>query len=139
MRETCASGLPGVTFGDQRGKGDVGVAGGESDQIGAGITGGAEHRGPDLLGCHDEACLTCVRVVRRCGCPPRHTGESWYPAIDDFGWIPACAEMTALARVPKRLALGELEASSGLGLAVLLALHGAGVAGQEPALLQHAT
>src|SRR5262245_4348675 len=38
----------------------------------------------------------------------------------------------------ERLALRELEASSRLGPAVLLALHGAGVAGQEPPLLQHA-
>src|SRR3972149_10587320 len=37
----------------------------------------------------------------------------------------------------RRLALGELEALSGLGLAVFLALDGAGVAGQEPALLEH--
>src|SRR3990170_616485 len=35
------------------------------------------------------------------------------------------------------LALGELEALSGLGLAVFLALDGAGIAGQEPALLEH--
>src|SRR5690606_32589628 len=37
-----------------------------------------------------------------------------------------------------RLALGELEAAASLGLAVLLALDGAGVAGQEAALLEHA-
>ena len=80
-----------------------------------------------------RACCETVRLSAR------HTGESRYPAIDDFNWIPTCAVMTALAGVPKRLALGELEASSGLGLAVLLALHRAGVAGQEPALLQHTT
>src|SRR5258707_547804 len=39
----------------------------------------------------------------------------------------------------KRLALGELERLAGLGAAVLLALDGAGVAGQEAALLQDAT
>src|SRR5882672_12123682 len=38
----------------------------------------------------------------------------------------------------KRLALRELERLARLGAAVLLALHGTGVAGQEAALLQHA-
>ena len=65
MREDLRERLPGVAFGDQRGEGDVGVAGGEPDQIGAGVTAGAEHCGPDLLGCHDEACLICVRSVRQ--------------------------------------------------------------------------
>src|SRR3954469_25392367 len=40
--------------------------------------------------------------------------------------------------VAKRLALRELERLARLGAAVLLALHGTGVAGQEAALLQHA-
>src|SRR5260221_14743425 len=38
----------------------------------------------------------------------------------------------------KRLALRELERLARLGAAVLLALHGTGVAGQEAALLQNA-
>src|SRR6266702_7381033 len=39
--------------------------------------------------------------------------------------------------LPKRLTLRELERPAGLGLAVLLALDHAGVAGQEAALLEH--
>src|SRR5262245_13464925 len=46
--------------------------------------------------------------------------------------------MAAMPDRDERLALRELEASSRLGPAVLLALDGAGIAGQEPALLQHA-
>ena len=57
MWEDLRKRLTGVTLGDQRGEGDVGMAGGEPDQIGAGVTRGAEHCGPDFLGCHDEACL----------------------------------------------------------------------------------
>src|SRR6478735_9248887 len=99
MREDLRERLPGVAFRDQRGEGDVGVAGGEPDQIGAGVTAGAEHCGPDLLGCHDEACLICVRSVVSCA-SARHTGESRFPAIDDFGWIPACRRYDGVAVTP---------------------------------------
>src|SRR3954467_13611088 len=44
----------------------------------------------------------------------------------------------SLQILAKRLALRELERLARLGAAVLLALHGTGVAGQEAALLQHA-
>ena len=49
MREDLRERLAGMALGDQRGEGDVGMAGGEPDQVGAGIAGGAEHRGPDFL------------------------------------------------------------------------------------------
>jgi hypothetical protein len=55
MRKDLRKRLAGMTPGDQRYEDDVGVAGGEPDQIGAGVTRGTEHCGPDLLGCHDEA------------------------------------------------------------------------------------
>ena len=48
MREDLCERLAGMAFGNQRGDGDVWVAGGEPDQIGAGITASAEHCGPDL-------------------------------------------------------------------------------------------
>src|SRR5215210_2316617 len=46
---------------------------------------------------------------------------------------------TLAAPVRSGLALGELEALSGLRLAVLLALNGPGVPSEEPALFQHAS
>ncbi len=71
--------LPGMALGDQRRKRDVGMTRGEPDQIGAGIAGGAEHRGSDGFVSHGEAYLSedRGRVL------VRHTGESRYPAIDD--------------------------------------------------------
>src|SRR3954469_3479310 len=52
---------------------------------------------------------------------------------------PFCILLKPLSRqiLPKRLALGELEGPARLGLAVLLALDHAGIAGEKAALLEH--
>src|SRR6516162_6139778 len=53
---------------------------------------------------------------------------------------PFCISLKPLSRrmLPKRLTLGELERPARLGLAVLLALDDAGIAGEKAALLEHA-
>ena len=64
MREDLRERLAGMGIGDQRGDLDAGMAGGEPDQVGAGIAGGAEHRGPDLGLCsHGRNFRTNARRV----------------------------------------------------------------------------
>ena len=55
MRKHLCQRLPGVAFGDERRQGDVGMARGEPDQIGAGVAARAEHRGFDeFVVCHGD-------------------------------------------------------------------------------------
>ena len=51
MREHLGQPLAGMPLRDQGGDGNVGMARGQPDQVGAGIAAGAKHRGPDLGGC----------------------------------------------------------------------------------------
>src|SRR6476469_905590 len=80
-----------------------------------------------------------------------HAGPSFQETRHQFAYkrtakralksAPFCSSLKPLSRRmrPKRLTLRELEGPAGLGLAVLLALDHAGVAGQEATLLEHAT
>src|SRR6185437_63946 len=56
MWENLSEALPGMSLGDYRCDLDPGMQRGEPDHIGAGVAGGAEHRGSDWLCCsHDES------------------------------------------------------------------------------------
>ena len=61
MREDLRQRLPGMALRHEGNDLDVRMPGGEPDQVGAGIAGGAEHGGPDGVGSHGRDSLESVR------------------------------------------------------------------------------
>ncbi len=134
--KTCASAWPAWPLAISVVMVIFGMTGGEPDQVGAGIAAGAEHRGPDLgvLAMVDTLGAASGLLAASCGLSRiRGIAERRHAMREAASASPARPKA---AERRERLALGELEALSGLGLAVLLALDGAGVAGEEPALFQ---
>src|SRR5690606_4644609 len=96
-------------------------------------TSSIERTTPLICGC--QASVT-IRTLRGVGIGCSLLVPPWVAALPPKAKGRIAPALGKILQIP-RLALGELERTAGLGLAVLLALDHAAVTGEEPTLLQH--